>query len=118
MKDTINLDPFLFSGAIIVGVTWFFFAIRNYIFAYKHDSYLKKQYPELSKKESVSPFGGNWWGISILKNVFSSETAPDEYTSLMRKKIRHSWFGMLLSLTLLPMGLFLLLVLYFALTNY
>ena len=118
MENTISLEPFLFIGAIIVLVTWFFFGISNYILAYKHDSYIKKKFPELYKVETVSPFGGNWNGIRSLRNIFSSESAPDEYISIMRRKIRYCLYGMFLSLSLLPMGLFFLLVIYMALKNY
>jgi hypothetical protein len=116
MEDTNSIGPFLSFGIVIVFGTWLFFVIMSYVLAYKHDSYVKKHFPKLAKTESVSVFGGNWNGISSVMNIFSStKTAPDEYVSIMRRKIRYSLFGMFLSITLLPFGGFMLLLLVLAL---
>ena len=107
---THNYLAFLLDfAAIIVVSSLLIFAVRTFLLCWKHDSYIQKTFPELSKEESVSVLGGNWNGIRILKNIFS-KNPPDEYVYIMRKKIRHSWCGMLLSISLLPMALFLLIV--------
>jgi hypothetical protein len=110
MQETNIITPFLYCAAIIVAGIWFFFAARYAIFCYKHDSYIKKHFPNLARQESVSIFGGNWNGIRVFEKIFST-TAPDENVSLMRRKIRRSWFGVLLSLSVMPGGFFVLLLL-------
>lgn len=115
MEDANSILPFFLACiTIIVLGTWFVFAIRIFVLCWKHDSYVKKNFPKSYQKESISVFGGNWNGISILENLFS-KTAPDKYVSLIRKKVCCAWFGALLSVSLLPMGLFLLLIFIMAL---
>lgn len=108
--DSIVL-PFFFTCVIIIIVTAYLVSmIRSFILAWKHDSYVWKTTPQLALKESVSPFGGIWNGITAFENLFS-KTNPDEYILLLRKKIRFSMLCTFLSLSLLPAVFFLLVVL-------
>jgi len=117
MEETNNIATLLYCAAVIVIGTWFFFMVRCTMLCYKHDSYIKKHFLNLSGRESVSFFGGNWSGLRFIENVLPSKTAPDENISLMRKEIRRSWFGILLGISLFPGGLFLLVLLFFNLKS-
>jgi hypothetical protein len=116
MEDSVITDVYACFIIAIVVITWLSFALRAFILSYKHDSYIEKNFPELSKTESLSVFSANWDVGSVVMNIFSStKTAPDEYASIMRMKIRHSIYGIFLSMTVLPFGLYALLVLFWAL---
>jgi hypothetical protein len=61
-------------------------------------------------------FGPTWNMETYTMNVFSTtKAAPDEYISKMRRKIRYSLLYVLLSMTVLPLGGFMLLLLILAL---
>ena len=116
IEDNDIIAFFMSLVLIVVVVMWFFFVIRYFVLGYKHDSYIEKHFPELTKTESLSIFGINHDVFSICMNILSStKAAPDEYVSVMRRKIRYSILGALLSLTVVPIGLFALLVLFLAL---
>lgn len=113
MEDIKFTTLFLDCTAVVVVVAWFIFMIRILILCWKHDLYIKKYFPNISIKESVSIFGGNWSGISIMSNLFS-KSAPTDYIFQIRKKIRYAWLGGLLSITLLPIMFLILLVIIMA----
>ena len=116
MEDNDIIAFFVPLVGVVVAVMWFFFVIRYFVLGYKHDSYLEKNYPDISKTESLSIFGLNHDVFSICMNILSStKAAPDEYISIIRRKMRYSILGVLLSLTVVPIGLFALLVLFLAL---
>jgi hypothetical protein len=116
MEDSVITDVSACFIIAIVFLSCLTFAIWSMILSYKHDSYIKKNFPELSKTESLSVFGDNWEVASVFMNIFSSsKPAPDEYVSNMRRKIRHSIYCIFLSMTVLPFGLYALLVLFGAL---
>lgn len=119
MENSVITDVYACFIIAIVVITWLFFALRAFILSHKHDSYIEKNFPELSKTESLSMFSANWNVESAVINIFSStKTAPDKYTSIMRRKIRHSIYGIFLSMTVLPFGLYALLVLFGALRHW
>ncbi|MBW8042302.1 MAG: hypothetical protein FVQ85_20200 [Planctomycetes bacterium] len=111
MGDTDIVAPFLDCAAGIVIAAWLALTISYFVLCWKHDRYLKKHFPELSKTESVWIFGGSWKPLKMLSNTFSPGTAPNEYLSLLRGKIRLLVFSMWLTIWLLPIVLFLILVL-------
>ena len=87
---------------------------KNLFETYAHDA--EKKFPELSKTESLSIFGDNWDVASVFMNIFSSTKAsPDEYVANMRRNIRYSFYCIFLSMTVLPIGLFIILVFFLAL---
>lgn len=116
MDDSDIMAFFAPLVAAVVVVTWFFYVIRYIVLCYKHDSYIKKNFPELSKTESLSVFGDNWDVASVFINIFSStKAAPDEHVPIMRRKIRYSIYGIFLSMSVLPIGLWILIELFLAL---
>jgi len=117
MNDTDIVAPFLDCAAVIVFAAWLALTISYFILCWKHDRHLKKRFPELSKIESVWIFGGSWKPLKMLSNTFSPATAPDEYLSLLRGKIRLLVLSMWLTIWLLPIFLFLILVFILAFVN-
>ncbi len=113
-----NSDIIAFFIPLVVavaGVAWLFFVIRYFVLSHKHDSYIEKNFPELSETESLSVFGRNRNVFSVHMNTLSSTKAtPDEYVSIIRRKIRYSLLGAFLSISLVPVGLIGLLVLFLA----
>jgi len=117
MGDTDIVAPFLDCAAGIVIATWLAFTISYFVLCWKHDRYLKHRFPELCETESVYIFTGSCSHLKTLSNAFSPGTAPDEYLSLLRRKIRRVFLGIGLSISLLPILLFLVLVLLSAFEN-
>jgi len=116
MEDSVIIAAYVRFVAAIVVVAWLTFVLRATILSYRHDKYIEKNFPEISKTETLSVFAANWELGSSLMNTFSStKAAPDEYVSIMRRKIRYSIYGIFLSMTVLPIGLFVLLVFFLAL---
>ena len=110
MPET-HIVHLLYYAAAIAVVVWLYFAVRCTIYCCRHDSYIRKNFPDLSKAGSDTIFNGNWNSIHIYEKILSSRTAPDEHISLLRRKIRPYWFGVFVSLTVLPGGFFVLLLL-------
>jgi hypothetical protein len=116
MEDNDIIAIFVPLMAAVVFVTWSFFVIWYIVLSYKHDLYIEKNFPELTEMESLSIFGRNRNLVNVCMNIFSSnKAAPDEYVSIIRKKIRYSLLGAFSSMTVLPFGLFIFLVLILAL---
>jgi len=117
MGGTDIVAPFLYCAAGILFAAWLAFTISYFMLCWKHDRYLKKHFPELSETESVYIFTGSCKFLKMLSNTFSPGTAPDEYLSLLRGKIRRLIFISWLTIWLLPILLFLILVLLLAFEN-
>jgi hypothetical protein len=117
MGNTDIVPPFLGCAAAIVVAAWFFFVIRYHVLCWKHDTYLNKHFPELSKTDSFCFFVGSASHLKVLSNAISPPPAPDAHLSRLRSKIRLSFFGSWLSLLVLPIVLFLILVLLLAFEN-
>lgn len=110
MADVDIVALFMYCAAGIVIASWLAYIISDFVLCWKHDRYLNKNFPELINTDAVYFFTGSCGHLKVLSNALSPGYAPDEYLSLLRRKIRRAVFGIWLSISLLPILLFLLLV--------
>jgi len=53
MEDSVIFAIYMRFVIVIVVLSWLIFALPAFFLIYKHDSYIDKNFPELSKSESV-----------------------------------------------------------------